>query len=50
MNAEVAIGQWEIQVGPVKGIEACHQLWLLRFLLIRISAERLWKTTTIQIS
>ena len=25
-NAEVAIGQWEIQVGPVIGIEACHQL------------------------
>lgn len=39
INAEVAIGQWEIQVGPVEGIEACHQLWLLRFLLIRIAEE-----------
>tara|TARA_B100001093_G_scaffold517993_1_gene601287 strand:- start:46 stop:1170 length:1125 start_codon:yes stop_codon:yes gene_type:complete len=38
-NAEVAIGQWEIQVGPVTGIEACHQLWLLRFLLVRIAEE-----------
>tara|TARA_B100000925_G_C21988564_1_gene465704 strand:- start:695 stop:1819 length:1125 start_codon:yes stop_codon:yes gene_type:complete len=38
-NAEVAIGQWEIQVGPVIGIEACHQLWLLRFLLVRIAEE-----------
>lgn len=38
-NAEVAIGQWEIQVGPVAGIEACHQLWLLRFLLVRIAEE-----------
>ena len=39
INAEVAIGQWEIQVGPIEGIEACHQLWLLRFLLIRIAED-----------
>lgn len=39
LNAEVAIGQWEIQVGPVQGVEACHQLWLLRFLLIRIAED-----------
>jgi glutamine synthetase len=39
LNAEVAIGQWEIQVGPVYGIEACHQLWLLRYFLLRVSED-----------
>jgi len=39
MNAEVAIGQWEIQVGPVMGVAACHQLWILRYLLKRISED-----------
>uniref|UniRef100_A0A6C0JI31 glutamine synthetase n=1 Tax=viral metagenome TaxID=1070528 RepID=A0A6C0JI31_9ZZZZ len=39
LNSEVAIGQWEIQVGPIQGVEACHQLWLLRFLLNRISED-----------
>ena len=37
MNAEVAPGQWEIQVGPVEGITASDQLWLLRYILQRCS-------------
>jgi len=36
MNAEVAIGQWEIQVGPCLGIEAGDQLVILRYILQRV--------------
>ena len=32
-------GNWKINVGPVYGIEACHQLWLLRYLITIISEE-----------
>ena len=39
-NAEVAPGQWEIQIGPLYGIEACHQLILVRFLLIRVAESQ----------
>lgn len=37
INAEVALGQWEYQIGPVKALEGCDQLWISRFLLERIS-------------
>ena len=37
MNAEVAPGQWEIQVGPCLGIDAADQLILLRYILERVS-------------
>ncbi len=36
INAEVAPGQWEFQIGPLCGIEAADQLLVARFLLERI--------------
>ena len=39
INAEVAPGQWEFQVGPCEGIEAADQLLVARFLLELISEE-----------
>lgn len=38
LNAEVAPGQWEFQVGPCAGVEAGDQLWVARYLLIRLSS------------
>ncbi len=37
MNAEVAPGQWEIQVGPCEGISAADELTMLRYILHRVS-------------
>jgi glutamine synthetase len=39
INAEVAIGQWEYQIGPVTGIDAGDQLWLSRYILDRTCEE-----------
>ena len=39
INAEVAPGQWEFQIGPSPGIEAGDHLWMARFLLLR-AAEK----------
>ena len=39
MNGEVAPGQWEIQVGPVTGVRAGDELWMLRYILGRVSEE-----------
>ena len=39
INAEVAPGQWEFQVGPCEGIQAGDHLWIGRYLLERV-AER----------
>jgi len=39
INAEVAPGQWEFQVGPVEGINAGDQLWIARYILERITEE-----------
>ena len=39
INAEVAPGQWEYQVGPCTGIEAADQLCAARYILERISEE-----------
>ena len=36
-NAEVVLGQWEYQIGPVLGINACDQLLVSRFILTRIA-------------
>jgi glutamine synthetase len=33
INAEVAPGQWEYQIGPVEGIDAADQLWISRYIL-----------------
>ena len=38
-NAEVAPSQWEFQIGTVAGIEAAHQLWIARYILI-MTAEK----------
>lgn len=46
MNAEVAPGQWEIQVGPVEGIDAADQLMVLRYILGRVSEEYSERTGT----
>lgn len=39
INAEVAPGQWEYQIGPVEGIDAADQMWLSRYILER-TAEK----------
>jgi glutamine synthetase len=38
-NAEVMMGQWEFQVGPVAPLAVSDQLWVARWLLYRISEE-----------
>jgi len=38
-NAEVMPGQWEYQVGPCEGIEMGDQLWLSRYLLVRVAED-----------
>lgn len=42
LNAEVALGQWEYQVGGpgVNAVAACDHLWISRFLLNRIAESR----------
>ena len=39
INAEVAPGQWEFQVGPCEGIEAGDHLWVARYLLYKITEK-----------
>lgn len=39
INAEVATGQWEFQIGPSQGIEAADQLVVARYLLERIAEK-----------
>lgn len=36
INAEVAPGQWEFQIGPCTGIEAGDHLWVARYILQRL--------------
>ena len=38
-NAEVMIGQWEFQVGPLSPVEVSDQLWLARWLLYRTAED-----------
>ena len=37
INAEVAPGQWEFQVGPCTGIEQGDHMWMARYLLHKVS-------------
>ena len=37
INAEVAPGQWEFQVGPCEGIQAGDHLWVARYLLLLVA-------------
>jgi len=39
VNAEVAPGQWEFQIGPCEGISAGDHLWMARYILNRLSEE-----------
>ena len=36
VNAEVAPGQWEYQVGIAKGIEVGDHMWLAKYILARV--------------
>ena len=38
-NAEVMIGQWEFQIGPLGPVEVGDHLWMARWLLYRISED-----------
>ena len=39
INAEVAPGQWEFQVGPCEGIDSGDHLWMARYILNRVAEE-----------
>lgn len=39
INAEVMIGQWEFQVGPLGPLEVADQLWVARWLLYRTAED-----------
>lgn len=39
INAEVAPGQWEFQIGPCVGIEEGDHLWMARYLLERVAEK-----------
>jgi glutamine synthetase len=39
INAEVMLGQWEYQIGPVESIDAADQLVISRYLLIRVCEQ-----------
>lgn len=36
INAEVALGQWEYQLGPVTSLEGSDQMWVSRYILYRV--------------
>jgi glutamine synthetase len=36
-NAEVMLGQWEFQIGPLDTVTVSDQLWVARYLLYRIA-------------
>jgi glutamine synthetase len=40
INAEVMLGQWEYQLGPVGSINGADQLWISRYILHRISEKQ----------
>jgi glutamine synthetase len=37
INAEVAPGQWEFQIGPSEGIDAGDHVWIARYLLLKVA-------------
>jgi glutamine synthetase len=39
INAEVALGQWEYQIGPVFAQEGSDELWISRYILERLSEK-----------
>jgi glutamine synthetase len=38
-NAEVMLGQWEFQVGPLGPVEVSDHLWMCRYLLYRVAED-----------
>jgi len=40
INAEVLIGQWEYQIGPVTALNGSDQLWVSRYILERVAEKR----------
>lgn len=38
-NAEVMMGQWEYQIGPLSPLEASDQIWISRWLLYRVAED-----------
>ena len=38
-NAEVMMGQWEFQIGPLSPLDVSDQLWVARWLLFRIAED-----------
>ena len=45
INAEVAPGQWEFQIGPCVGIEQGDHLWVARYLLHRVAEKHGYSIT-----
>ncbi|KAF0720444.1 Aste57867_321 [Aphanomyces stellatus] len=39
INAEVMPGQWEYQVGPCTGIDSGDQLWISRYIMLRVCED-----------
>ena len=39
LNAEVMIGQWEFQIGPLPPLDVADQLWIARWLLYRTAED-----------
>jgi len=39
LNAEVAPGQWEYQIGPCVGIDSGDQLWVARYIMERVAEK-----------
>lgn len=38
-NAEVLIGQWEFQIGPLSPLDVSDQIWVARWLLYRVAED-----------
>lgn len=39
INAEVMLGQWEFQIGPLSPLQMADELWLARWLLLRLAED-----------
>lgn len=39
INAEVLLGQWEYQIGPVTALNGSDQLWIARYILDRVAEK-----------
>ncbi len=39
INAEVMLGQWEFQIGPLPPLQLSDEMWIARWLLLRLGEE-----------